>query len=729
MRLFRVGLYMCAAVMPIMAANAQSAPAGGAVAGGTTTPAGASPVETVVVSAYKPTVQVLPDRTVYSLDKNIQSITGSISDVLRDLPSVDVDILGNVSLRGDANVTVLIDGKKSPLLAGSLADALQQLPADMVESIEVITNPSAEFRAEGSAGIINIVLRKDRDLVASGLARVSVGDQGRFNASVSGNFKIGKVNVHGSYGERRDTQDSAASIARSDGTAMRSSQNIASQSVNSGRHASLSARVNVTAQDDVDLGGSYHGFHGTNTSDERNVSYVNGTDTERDGLSRWDREGAGITLNYRHKFATKDEEFNIDTTRFTSWGLNTSDYATSDVATDTTNFWQSRVSKSRDAHTEFKTGYVLPFGERDKVKVGYSLENDNSQTDNRGFERDSLTADWAVDTSFLNDFQLDRTIHSGYVSYEQHFGPFALMGGLRVEQDYLHTDLKTTGEVHDTSSLGVFPSVHLSYNLTDTQMVRLSYSRRTNRPGAGVLNPARYSSDAFNVRAGNPLLKPEQVDSFEASYRYMSETVDAVMTGYYRATYKGITSVYRYLSNSVLLTTQDNLARRMASGVETNLNIRIIPGVSIKSNAMLAYSEFNPGETGAGTRQSGLNYSIKGGAEWQIDRRDVVQLNANYSGKQRFAQGYRQPTLSGDFAFKHVFGGGVTGVFTLNNLFNSWNRNSVLDSAGLHQVEKRTMRGRRFYLGLVYAFGETRQRDRDGERQNEGEEGTFQGGI
>ena len=313
--------------------------------------------------------------------------------------------------------------------------------------------------------------------------------------------------------------------------------------------------------------------------------------------------------------------------------------------------------------------------------------------------------DWAPDSMYTNDFVLDRTIHAGYVSYEQRFGRIGVMGGLRLEQDYLNTDLKTTGEVHDTATLGLYPSLHLSYGLTDTQQLMLSYSRRMNRPGTYALNPARYSNDAFNVWAGNPLLKPEQVDSFETSYRYTAEKFDAVVTGYYRATYKGITNVYRYLSDTVLLTTMDNLARRMASGVEANLNANLLDGLSLRTTGSLAYNEFNPGAQGLGKKQSGMGWNIKGGLDWQMTPVDLVQFNANYSSKQRFAQGYSEPTKSGDLGYKHNFEGGLAAVLSLNNLFNSWNRNTVLDSTGLHQVDHRSTPGRVLFVGLVYTFG------------------------
>ena len=209
---------------------------------------------------------------------------------------------------------------------------------------------------------------------------------------------------------------------------------------------------------------------------------------------------------------------------------------------------QSRQSVLRDTHNEFKADYTLPLPDKGKFKLGYNLQNDTSLSNNNGLFRELNNGRLEPRHHVYQLFHA-RSHHSRrYVSYEQHFGRFAVMSGLRLEQDFLSTDLKTTGEAHNTQTLGFYPSLHLSYALTDTQLLGLSYSRRMNRPATSALNPAKYSNDAFNVWAGNPYLKPEQVDAFEASYHRTAETYDAVVTGYYRATYKGITSVYRYLS-------------------------------------------------------------------------------------------------------------------------------------------------------------------------------------
>lgn len=701
-RLCRIGLGLCAA---LSSAHAQTA----------TRPPG----ETVTVNGLRPRVQVLPDRTVYSLDKNILSSVGTLSDVLRNLPSVDVDIQGNVSIRGESSVTILIDGQKSPLLAGNRADALQQIPAEMVDRIEIITNPSAEFRADGSGGIINIILRKDKSLVASGLVRVNVGDKGRANVSVSGKSKLGPVFLNGGYSERRDGQNGTSSTTRTDGINLRSSQQAQFKSVYAGRTAFLYASLNPNGRNEVDAGGSYNRTGRRYTTLENNVSVLDATDLTRDGLLRIVGETLGGNLRYRRKFATKDEDLNVNLSHYAAWVRIFSDYTTLDAGTGVANYWQSRQSKNREAHTEFKTDYVLPLSKDSKFKIGYELHDDVTQTDNHGYYRNAAAADWIADNTYTYLFALDRITNAGYVSYEQHFGPFGVIGGLRFEQDLLNTNLKTTGEVHDTSTLGFYPNLHLSYKLTDTQQVRLSYSRRMNRPQPGQLNPARFSSDAFNVRAGNPLLKPEQADSFEASYRYTHDKFDAVLTGYYRATYKGITSVYRYLSNSVLLTTTDNLARRMASGVEANVTADLLEGLSLRTSGTLAYNEFNPGATGVGLKRSGMSWNVKGGLDWEPTPDDLIQFNTTYSGKQRFPQGYREPTLSGDLGYKHKFGGGLSGILSINNLYNSWTNKLVLDSPGLHQVSGFSIRGRVFYIGLVYSFGNAKDTERPvGENEN-----------
>lgn len=693
--LLRIGFGVCAAAAVLAVASAQTTAAKKPAAS-----------ETVTVKAARLAVQVLPDRTVYTLDKNIQGATGTLSDVLRDIPSVDVDADGNLKLRGDSNVTVLIDGKKSPLLSGNLADALQQIPAGMVERIEVVTNPSAEFRAEGSGGVVNIVLRKDKEQKASGIVRLTIGNEGRLNGGVSGNIKLGRVMLNGAYGELRAGQRSRSATVRTDGATLRSSQDVSALSKFSGRYIWLAATRDPGSTDEVTLGGTYARFAGHADGLADNVAPA--ADIMETILARWQRESAGGQFAYTHRFATKGKQISLELSRFTSWGRNSTDFTDTPTATGVSGYWQSRWAVTRDVHSELKSDYVLPLDGKDVLKLGYDLQNDTSLTDNHGQWRDTTTAGWIPNSLFINKFVLDRTIQAAYATYERHFGKLGVIGGLRMEQDFLSTDLRTTGESHDSQTLGFYPSLHLSYGLTDTQQLNLSYSRRMNRPGTYALNPARYSNDSFNVWAGNPDLKPEQVDSFEASYRDVGESFDLVVTGYYRATYKGITNVYRYLSPTVLLTTMDNLAHRKAGGVETTLNLRLPHGLTARTTGTIAYDEFNPGPTGIGLKQSGLNWNVKGGIDWQATPDDFVQFNIHAFSKQRFAQGYSKPSMGGNIGYKHTFDGGLAAVASVNNLFNSWGGTMVLDAPGLHQVSHNATLGRVYTIGLVYTFGGAR---------------------
>jgi outer membrane receptor protein involved in Fe transport len=699
-----LGAGLCA--VPLVAAPAQTSKAGEA-------PADQKPVkETVSVSAKKMAVQVLPDRTVYNLDTDIQSATSSLSDVLRNLPSVDVDIEGNLSLRGDTNVIVLVDGKKSPLLSGNLAEALQQIPASMVERIEIITNPPAEFRAEGSAGVINIVLKPfvlnpqvlktPTALAASGSLRVNKGNQGRINGTASGNFTIGKVNLSASYTERKDENKFNSSGTRSGGATSSLSFDLATKMGYSSRFAMLFANYLADEANSFMLSSTYNRF-GMHFDMAQRMSWLAG-ETVTNSLSRSQNESVSATLDYTHAFATKGEQFRLYLSRSSTWGRNSYD-STGFNAADVADYWQSQYGTSRENLIELKADYILPIGESDLFKTGYALQNQHNLADNHGLLRDTTMADWIADSGNTSLFVLDRTVHAGYLSYEWKFGKFGVVGGLRVEHDIVETDLKTTGEVHDSTTTGLYPSLHLSYAITDTQKLKLSYTRRMNRPGIYALNPVRHSSNAFNVWGGNPDLKPEQTDSFETSYHYIGEKTDFVTTGYYRTTYKVINNVYRNLSDTVLLATWDNVARRMASGIEANLNATLLSGLTFKTSATLSYNEFNPGASALGTKQSGLGWNIKGGISWQATPDDLVQFNAGYTGKQIFAQGYTKPVLNGDFGFKHNFGSQLAGVLSINNLFDSASRDSVLDAPGVRQTSHFSMPGRIFYIGLVYTFG------------------------
>lgn len=658
--------------------------------------------ETVSVTGFRPSVQVLPDRTVYTLENEVQKASGSLSDVVHNLPLVEVDPQGNVTLRGNA-VTILVDGKPSPLFANNPGDALQQIPASAVERIEVITNPPAEFHAEGTGGVINIVMKKDRDLPAQGIVRAAIGSEGRVNGSLSGNAALDGIKLNGIYSERRDGSRSENATVRSDGTSPVSSQTVTSHWRYAGRFATMTAST-TAAHNDFEVSGLYYAWSGRMDSFERAISDADATDISRDGFERFHNAGAQASFNYGHSFAAEGEKLSLALSHYGWWNVADTDYVNTDTASGFANYWQSRLERSRGGNTNLKTSYVLPLPGQGEFGTGYELDINTSRADNVGLWRDATMADWSQDADFTNIFDFQRTTHSGYATYRQKFGRFGVKGGLRLEQDFLTTTLVTTGERHQSETLGIFPSLFLTYSLTDTQQFGVSYSRRIQRPGADLLNPARQSWDTFNVQSGNPLLKPQMVDSIETSYHDVGENTDIVATGYYRATYKAFAQIYRALSDSVVLETTDNLAHQMAAGFDVNLNTKLLADLSLRTSGSLAYTEFNPGALSLDAKQSRLGWSIRGGLDWKITPDDQLQFNAGYFGKQRYNTLAIAPHFYGSFAFKHRFERDLSGLFTVRNLFES-SRDQTVDTPGVHQDTHARPTDRVLFLGLVYTFG------------------------
>ncbi len=692
---FRVWLTGCAAVLPLVAATAQQTPSQQAQA--------PKVRESVEVGGSRPAMQNLADRQSYTISHDLQSAAGSISDVLKNLPSIEIDALGGISLRGDPNVTILIDGKISPLLAGNRADALEQIPADSIDRVEVITNPSAEFKAEGSGGIINIITRKDAGPGYTAALRFNVGSEGRLNASATGGAKLGDFTLGGSFNERRDLRRSAGTSTRTSGNNQIASQSTTGRMRIAGRTARLGVGVELDDRNELELSAAYAAFSGHNQSSERNISL--GSDSTRTNDGHLKHVSAQLSLEYAHDFATKGEKFKFEISRGTHWSRQIMDYITAETVTGAPDEWQWQNHKERETELEIDSSYVLPLASGATFKAGYSLEDEGNFFNTQALYRDSGMADWATDTDFTSSFTLGRAVHAGFATYEDKFGAFGLLGGLRLEQEFLSTNQVTMGEKHKSSSLRFYPSLHLTYALTDTKQLKLSYSRRVNRPDEEDLNPIREMRNAFNVQSGNPNLKPEEIDSIEAAYQYTGEDIDALITSYFRKTSKGITDVSYYISPTVLLTTKENLASGIAAGVEATANGKLFKDLGYRLTANVSYSEIDPGRTSLYGKRSGITWTGKAGLDYQITPDDLLQFSANYSAKQLLPQGYRKPTLTANAGFRHNFNSSLSGVFTVNNLLDSNEHNSILDSGGVREVSNRSHPGRVFYLGLVYRLG------------------------
>jgi outer membrane receptor protein involved in Fe transport len=497
----------------------------------------------VTVTSEKSTFNNTIDRKVYNVQQDVVSKTGTVSDLLQNIPSVQVDIDGTVSLRGSGNVLILINGKPSPLMGKSRAEVLQQMSASSIEKIEVITNPSAKFKPDGTSGIINIVMKKDANTGLNGSVSANAGNEDRYNGSVYLNYNPGQYNVFGSYSIRQDDRNSFTKDRRKlfDSTSHLlgyHNEDGKSYSKPISHVAILGLDYHVDESNSFGLSGNFHyrGFTRTETSTKvtQNISVV--TTEEYDRL-RYDPEyekEIGGTAYFQHNFNGEDHKLRAEFISSYQPELEdnqyTNVYRVPMIKLDYDNMRIFQGDDQKQATVEysnkltenstFETGYVGDFNKRDMDFYG-----EYSTTNQQSFLKDSVKT---------NHFIYNETIHALYATYENSFGSLSVLGGLRIEQSFINADLLSRDSVITNDYKEFYPTLHLSYKTGSLTELQLNYSRRANRPEGDDLNPFPEYQDPRNIRAGNPKLLPEFIHSVEFGFQWQNDDLTIVPSIFYQ---------------------------------------------------------------------------------------------------------------------------------------------------------------------------------------------------
>ena len=681
-------------------------------------------MDRVVVSAGPEAFYNSIDRKVYNVGQDIRSLSGSASDLLQNIPSVDVDIEGNVSLRGNGNVLILINGQTSPLMGtANRALVLEQLPADSIEKIEVITNPSAKYKPDGTAGIINLQLKRRHDIGFSGLVRANGGNDGRYNAGLTVNYNPGKYNVFGTFNVRQDDRPRYATDTRSHldaatntflATEQRTVEHARplSSLVQAGLDYALSAR------DKLGASASYNHLTFFRTATVTNLARDAGggvtSDYDRVRTDPEWHKSLEYAGTYQHRFPQDGHELNLEVK--SDWHQEVEDNHYSDVyrapATPTT--YDNTLIKPTETGREAIVEYVRPFAGDAKLEAGGSWEANKNDMDFRGEFLDPVTGLWIADTAKTNRFIYHDAIQALYATFGRPWGRFGLLAGLRLEQTIIDTNQVTTRVIGQNEYFRLYPSLHLSYNLTDTSQLQLNYSHRIHRPESDDLNPFPEYQDPYNLRAGNPQLRPEDTHSIEAGYQYKDNATTYLATVYYRYTYHAFTTVSRYINSTTLLTTEENLAVNRSGGLE--LAATTDPGrpVALNFSSNAFWSEIDASNLGYGARQSTITWSAKLNANWHVAKRDLLQLNTNFTARRLTAQGYRLPTFVANVGYRHEWRDQKTAfIVTVSDLFNSLKERTVIDTPILHDESTRRRSARILYAGFTYSFGKPGKKPKD----------------
>lgn len=672
-----------------------------------TPPAPDNKIDGVVISAPSQAgVQTRIDRRSYSLSDDLQAKTGSIGDALGNLPSVEVDPQGSISLRGDPNVTILVDGKPSGVFKGAgRAAALQQLSADRYARVEIITNPSAAFDANGSGGVINLISKKAKGAGITGSLQANVGDQGLANGAGNVGYNSGKLSLNGDLSLRRNILKKKTREHRD------LSGDIQSDGIYQGRTSAFFGNLHLSADYEVDdrtqLSADAHHLrldwitHEADALDVRSPGRE--TSSTRVGRKTYRVYDDEIETQLVRKFAGEDHDLTLDLDHSATINKDRQPYAYL-AGAPATGAYQAFDFDQHQTLTRLSADYRKPLPKDAKLTAGAQVEADSYLYKNSGARgADAATA--RPDPGLTNRFRYGQVVSAAYATLEQPFGKLTALVGLRVERARIKTEQLTLGGTHRDTDARAFPSLHLSYALDDHRQLKGSYTQRIERPDPDDLNPFPNAAGALTVTAGNPTLKPEETRGVEASYEYRDGPTYRLVTVFYRDIRDTVTDIVTPLEAGTLLSTKQNLGRKRNAGLELSAGGRLTSKLTYTVSTTATYSEIEAeGLTLAKTR-SALLVGGKGSLNCQITPADLFQLNAQLRAKRLTPQGYAPAYGTLNLGLRHKIDERLSLVATVRDVLNTSQIREYVTQPGLRQRLDYDSNSRRFTLGLSYAFG------------------------
>lgn len=640
-------------------------------------------LQEVEVRAERSQMEFKLDRRVFNVGKDLTNGGNSAADILDNVPSVNVDPEGNVSLRGSQSVRILVNGKPSGLLSAGETEALLRMQGDIIESIEVITNPSARYEAEGEAGIINIILKKNQEKGFNGSFGATVGHPHNYGGSYNLNYRQQDLNFFSNFGiDYRKSPGGGTATRRffEDGNLTEFFTTETDQTRGGiGGYLQLGTDWNINdkntftgsllyraGEDDNDATVTYQDFDGSEVST-----------TVRDIDEVEEEHNLETALNYKRTFDTPDREWTIDFKYILDDDTELADYRQT-----TDNITTPQLERSSNTEDEinwlFQTDYIHPFNEKSKIEGGMRVA---LRTVNNDFSVEVQEDDeFVVLPEFNDQLKYTEDIYAAYFIGAHEFGPFSIQAGLRAEYSDITAALLRSDQSNDQNYLSFFPSTSLSYEVTERDQLQLSYSRRLSRPYFRRLLPFSNYNDPRNNNIGNPNLRPEFTNSFEAGYLRYFDNGTFLTSIYYRQTSGVIERLTLPSNDGTAIVYPVNLSERDAYGLELNFSYDFTEWWDVTTD----FNFFRALVNGSfeGVDYSADTYSWSGRINTQLDvaKRYKFQASFNYRGPENTTQGRRLSSYNFDIAGSmDVFAGKGTLTLSGRDLFNTRIRRSVVD--------------------------------------------------
>lgn len=698
-------------------------------------------LEEVTVQTDRTQMELTLDKKVYNIGKDLSNLGGSATDILDNLPSVQVDVEGNVSLRGSDNVRILIDGKPSGLVGLSSNDALRQLNGSLVERVEVITNPSARYDAEGLAGIINIVLKKEKAKGVNGSFQLNTGSPASHGGSINLNFRkdwvnfftnVG-VNYRRNPGSGESYQEFGEPVTQITDRFRTHDRGGLSYSTRFGADFFLNDRNSLT------LAFLYR------FSDENNETRLQYFDqfvldavdsvTLRSDDETEDDENLEYSINYTRKFAKKGQELTADIQYQNNNEGEGSDLVESVGLTlaDQVPFLYQRSSNDEiEERLMLQMDYAHPFAADGKIELG-SRYTDRLVGNDYLVEEQDASGVYQVDLDFSNDFEYEENVLAFYGIVSNKLGKMSWQLGLRYEKTDLITFQKTQNERNKQEYSNFFPSSFFTYQMTKKHAIQASYSRRIRRPRGRFLNPFTSISDSRNFFVGNPFLQPVFTDSYEVGY-LQNEKNSSFYAGLYYRHSDGITQRLRTTDDEGITTTRPyNVSEEDAYGVELNVSKDFAKWYRINGNVNF-FRSYIPGgsvsfedEVTSFGSATATSMTSRLSNNFKFNRLFDAQININYRAPRNTVQGRRLSITSIDLGFsRDVLKGNGTLALSVRDLLNSRKYRGLTFNDGFYQDSTFQWRSRTAQLSFTYRLNQKKKRDR-GSRGGS-EQGGFDGG-
>ncbi|HEY5533675.1 MAG TPA: outer membrane beta-barrel family protein [Ignavibacteria bacterium] len=691
--------------------------------------------EEIKVEDEAPQMTFEAGKKIYDAKKDLTAQNGNALDLLKNVPSVDVDNDGNVSLRGAGNVKILIDGKPSAMLSNG-TQALQNIPANLIEKVEIINNPSAKYEAEGVSGIINLIMKPNDNLGYNGNIKANSGTQDKYNISMGGSVKKGKFTVNGNYSYWNYLMPGSSLIDRTLFSSTASNNiitNLDWHYKGISHYGAFGADYDFDKFNTLSLVANYFNFDRHIVSKNTlNVFDINRNNTFNNIAEMDDgRNGYNFdaTLTYTKKFEEKGRDF----TTFLNYSgrkenspVSYKNYLTNSV------LLQEKFSDFKFNFLNWQADYVHPFGEISKLETGVKsdLRNISGNYTFNNFDGNSGTS--IPDPGRTNDADYKDWISAFYGTFSGGYKDFSYQAGLRGEYTYIDFSILQGTQKYNNKYFDLFPSVSLSQKLGTENQFQFSYSRRINRPQLNMLNPFVEQFDAYTKRTGNPYLKPEYTNSLELGYIRSLNFATVTLTGFYRNTKNDLNFLSTVDTNGVSLMYPENAGTSNSKGLELILQGSLSKWWTFNGN----YSYFNTNIF----NNDGINNFDKTYNSWttrlstsaSIPEIADLQLTYFYFGKQATSQGDIEPNQMVNLSIsKSFFDKKLVLGFRVNDLFNQLRFNLQLAGNDFTQRIWQKQSTRTAFLTLTFNFGEQfssksqktaqrKQRESEGEIQQTG---------